>query len=52
MVELINSDPAALDALGTCNESWIYAMTQSPRDRVPTRSMLALPDRGNPPTKF
>ena len=24
MVELINSDPTALDALVTCNESWIY----------------------------
>ena len=25
MVELINSDPAILDALVTCNESWIYS---------------------------
>ena len=25
MVELINSDPAVLDALVTCNESWIYS---------------------------
>ena len=24
MVELINSDPAILDALVTCDESWIY----------------------------
>ena len=24
VVELINSDPAVLDALVTCNESWIY----------------------------
>ena len=24
MVELINSDPAVLDALGTCDERWIY----------------------------
>ena len=24
MVELINSDPAVLDALVTCNENWIY----------------------------
>ena len=24
MVELINSDPAVLDALQTCDESWIY----------------------------
>ena len=25
MVELINSDPAELDALVTCNESWVYS---------------------------
>ena len=25
MVELINSDPAVLDALVTCDESWIYS---------------------------
>ena len=24
MIELINSDPAVLDALVTCDESWIY----------------------------
>ena len=24
MVELVNSDPAVLDALVTCDESWIY----------------------------
>ena len=24
MVELVNSDPAVLDALVTCNESWFY----------------------------
>ena len=24
MAELINSDPAVIDALVTCNESWIY----------------------------
>ena len=34
MVELINSDPTLLDALVTCDESWIYCydpetMTQS-----------------------
>ena len=33
------------------------AMTQRPRDRVPSESMLALPglrrpDRANPPTNF
>ena len=53
MVELINSDPAVLNALVTCDESWI----QRPRYRVPSGSMLALsnprrPDRANPPTNF
>ena len=28
MVELINSDPAVLDALMTCDESWIYCYDQ------------------------
>ena len=47
MVELINSDPAVLDALVTCDE----------RDRVLSGSMLALPDlrrpdRTNPPSNF
>ena len=55
MVELINSDPAVLDALVTCDESWIYC--QRPRERIPSGSMLALrdprkPDRANPPTNF
>ena len=36
MVELINSDPAVLDALVTCDESWIYCY-----DRVPSGSMTA-----------
>ena len=54
MVDLINSDPAVLDSLVTSNESWIYCYD---RDRVPSRSMLALPDprrpgRANPPTNF
>ena len=58
MVELINSDPAVLDALVTCYESWTNAvMTQRARDRVPSGSMLALPDptrpdRENSPTNF
>ena len=56
MVELINSDPAVLDALLTCDESWFYCYHR-PRDRVPSGSMLALPDprrpdRANPPTDF
>ena len=57
MVELIYSDPTVLDALVTCDESWIYCMTQRPRDRVPRGSILALPnprrpDRANPPKNF
>ena len=54
MVE-INSDPAVLDALVTCDESWIYFYdpeTQRPRNSVPSGSMLALPDRANPTTNF
>ena len=40
-----------------CDESWSTAVTQRPRDRVPSGSMLALPDprrpdRANPPTNF
>ena len=57
MVELINSDPAVLDALVTCDESWIYCYDQRPKDRVPNGSMLALPgprrpDRANPSINF
>ena len=57
MVEMINSDPAVLDALVTCDESWIYCYDLETRDSVPSRSMLALPvpsrpDRANPPTNF
>ena len=52
MVELINSDPAVVDALVTCNESWIYCY-----EPETSGSMLALPDprrpdRANPPTNF
>ena len=54
LVELINSDHTVLCALVTCDESW---MTQRPKDRVPSGSMLALPDPrrldiANPPTNF
>ena len=57
MVELINSDPAVLDALVTCDESWSTAMTQRPSDRVASGGMLVLQDprksdRANPPTDF
>ena len=57
MVELINSDPAVLDALVTCDEAESTTMTKRTRDRVPSGCMLALPDprrpdRANPPTNF
>ena len=57
MVELINSDPAALDALVTCNESWIYCYDPETKRQNSSGSMLALPeprrpDRANPPTNF
>ena len=34
MVELINSDPAVLDALVTCDESWIYCYDQKTESPV------------------
>ena len=43
MVESINSDPTVLDALVTCNESWIYCYDLSPRDRVSSGSMFCSP---------
>ena len=48
MVELINSDPQVLDALVTCDKSWIYCYDPRPRDRVPSGSMLDLPDPRRP----
>ena len=53
-VELINSDPAVLDALVKAGST---AMTQRPIDKVSIGSMLALPDQrksdgANPPTNF
>ena len=55
MVGLINSDPVVRDALVTIDENWIYCYEERPR--VPSGSMLALPDprrpdRENPPTNF
>ena len=40
-----------------CDESWIYCYDPDPRDRVPSGSMLAIPDprrpdRANPPSNF
>ena len=57
MVELINSHLAVLDALVTCYESWIYCYDPEIKTRVPSGSMLALPDprrpdKANPPTNF
>ena len=57
MVKLINSDPAVLDGLVTCVESWIYCYDPDPRDRAPSGSMLVQldprkPDRANPPKNF
>ena len=57
MVELINPDPAVLDALVPAMKAGSTAMTQRPRDRFTSGSMLALPDprrldRANPPTNF
>ena len=48
MVELINSDPAVLDALVTAMKAGSIAMTHRPTDRVPSGSMLALPDPRRP----
>ena len=53
IVELVNSDPAVLDALVTCDESWVYCKDQETK----SGSMLALPDprradRANPPQNF
>ena len=48
MVELINSDLAVLDDLVSCDESWIYCYDKGSRDRVPSGSMLAIPDPRRP----
>ena len=57
MVKLINSEPAVLDALVTCDESWIYCYDPETKRQSPSGSTLALPDprrpdRANPPTNF
>ena len=36
MLDLINSDPAVLDALVTCDESWIYCYDPETRENSPT----------------
>ena len=48
MVELINSDFPNLDALVTAMKAGSIVMTQRPRDRVPSGSMLDLPDPRRP----
>ena len=35
MLELINSDPAVLDALVTCDESWIYCYDHETKRQFP-----------------
>ena len=60
MVELINSDLAVLNALVTCNESWIYCYdpeTKRQSSQWKHAGILALPeprrpDRANPRTNF
>ena len=53
----INSDPAILDALVTCDESWIYCYDpettrQSSQWKHASCPWLKRPDRANPPTNF
>ena len=38
MVELINSDPAVLDALVICNESWIYCYDPETKKQFPVEA--------------
>ena len=57
MVELINSNPVVLDALVTCDQSWIYCYDLETKRQISQWNMLALPDprmldRANPPTNF
>ena len=54
IVELINSDPTLLDALVTCDESWIYCY--DPETEFPMEAcLLSQTQEGqtvNPPTNF
>ena len=57
MVELINSDPTVLDALVTCDESWIYCYDPETKRQSSQWKHAALPDprrphRANLPTNF
>ena len=57
MVQLINSDPAVLDALVTCDESWIYCYDPETKRQSSQRKHAGSPrprrpDRANPPTNL
>ena len=53
MVERINSDPAVLDTLVTCNESWIYCYDpETKRQSSQWKHDPRRPDRVNLPTNF
>ena len=54
MVELINSYPAVLDALVTCDESWIYCSSPETKRQSSQWKHAGSrgPDRANPPTNF
>ena len=56
MFELIDSDPAVLDALVTCDESWMYCYDPETKRQSSqwkhAGSPSRRPDRANPPTNF
>ena len=57
MVELINSDPAVLDALVTCDESWIYCYDPETKRQSSQWKHAGSPrpkkaSRANPSTNF
>ena len=56
MVELINLDPAVLDALVTCDESWIYCYEPETKKQSSQGKHAGSPRpkkaRTNPPTNF
>ena len=57
IVKQINSDPAVLDALVTCDESWIYCYDPETKRQSSQRKHAGFsrpkrPDRANPQTNF
>ena len=53
MVELINADSAVLDALVTCDESWIYCYDPDTKKQSSQwKHDPRRPDIANPPTNF